>query len=159
MAVQFRDLHQADLEALGWAGGEAHQRALADALQSSWAGDVDGLVAELPTGVLVAHGFVDHRKHAGSGWLWMLATRDDWRGLGLGSAMVAALEQRAAEHGHTHAMLAVEHDNPRAASLYRRLGYRSVDTIVESWPEDSGRTYVTVCEQLVKRLGPHGPGW
>jgi len=46
----------------------------------------------------------------------------------------------------------VEHDNPRAAALYWRLGYRETGTVLDSWPVAGGRTYVTICTVMTKPL-------
>jgi ribosomal protein S18 acetylase RimI-like enzyme len=50
------------------------------------------------------------------------------------------------------ARIDAEHDNPRAAALYRRLGYRQVGTVLDTWPVADGRTYVTICAVMTKRL-------
>jgi ribosomal protein S18 acetylase RimI-like enzyme len=55
-----------------------------------------------------------------------LHVRPDLRGRGIGSALIAAAEQRAREHGWRRAALGVEVGNVDAARLYARLGY--VDT-------------------------------
>lgn len=146
--VEFRDLQQVDLAGLGWSGGRAHQRALRDFLERSWGGEVDALVAELPTGVLVAHGFVDFVRFGDAGHVQTLAVRDDWQGLRLGTLMVGELEQRTAGRGLAASTLTVELDNPRARSLYQRLGYRVQGTCTEHWPLDDGSIHAAPCELM-----------
>lgn len=146
--VEFRDLQQVDLDALAWSGGRAHLRALAGFLERSWAGEVDALVAELPTGVLVAHGIVDFTRFGDAGHLQTLAVRDDWQGLGLGTAMVAALEERTVERSLAASTLTVELDNPRAKALYERLGFEVAGAVVEHWPLDDGRMHAADCELM-----------
>jgi GNAT superfamily N-acetyltransferase len=46
------------------------------------------------------------------------------RGQGIGSALIGAAEERAREAGRARIGLGVADDNPRAAGLYSRLGYR-----------------------------------
>ena len=46
----------------------------------------------------------------------------DWRGRGLGGALLAAVQAHARQHGW-QATLAVELTNPRALQLYQRLGF------------------------------------
>ncbi len=50
------------------------------------------------------------------------------RGLGLGSALLAELERRAAERGADHVMLEVRADNAPARALYDRAGYVLLST-------------------------------
>ena len=149
--LELRDLQQADLDRLDWSGGPAHQRTLVDLLEATWRGAAEAVVAELPTGVLVAMGALDLSRSDEWGWLWLLAVRPEWQRLGIGTALVADLELRAAASGLSTVRLAAEHDNPGAAVLYRRLGYRQLGSIVESWPDDTGRRYVTVSALLEHR--------
>ena len=46
------------------------------------------------------------------------------RGQGIGSALIGAAEDRAREAGRARIGLGVTDDNPQAARLYTRLGYR-----------------------------------
>ncbi|HEX2856785.1 MAG TPA: GNAT family N-acetyltransferase [Propionibacteriaceae bacterium] len=151
--LDVRDLQQTDLDALEWSGGAAHRRTLGGVVEATWRGDAEAVVAELPTGVVVAMGALDLARSTDWAWLWLLAVRPDWQRLGLGTALVGVLEARAAASGLPAVRLAAEHDNPGAASLYRRLGYRQVGSTVESWPDDAGRRYVTVSSVFERRLG------
>ncbi|GEM_PF-1052507 len=143
--LTYRDLQPVDIDLLAWSGGDAHLTALQKAMERSWAGTVELVVAELPNGRLVACGGVDFDKEPGTGWLWMLSVDDAWQSLGIGAALVAELERRCLDRGVERAALSVEHDNPRATALYRRLGYRGDRTVVETWPTDRGVTGVTSC--------------
>ncbi|WP_103348737.1 GNAT family N-acetyltransferase [Amycolatopsis sp. CA-128772] len=65
------------------------------------------------------------RRHLpGVALLTHLQVRPDLRNLGVGAALVAAVEQYLAECGRERVALGVRTDNPAAARLYRRLGYR-----------------------------------
>jgi ribosomal protein S18 acetylase RimI-like enzyme len=46
----------------------------------------------------------------------------------------------------------VEHDNPRARALYERIGYTEAGAALDSWPVAGGRTYVTACTIMERRL-------
>lgn len=53
-----------------------------------------------------------------------LGVRRELWGMGIGTGLIRAAEERAKERGLSRAGLAVADDNPRAARLYRHLGYR-----------------------------------
>jgi GNAT superfamily N-acetyltransferase len=53
-----------------------------------------------------------------------LQVHPELRNRGVGAALVDALEQHLIGEGHDRVALAVRTDNPAAARLYRRLGYR-----------------------------------
>lgn len=150
--VTFRDLQAPDLGDLAWSGSGTHLTQVAGQLGRAYAGAVVLLVGALPNGRLVALGGLDLTRGEHVGLLWMLAVHDTLQSLGIGTALVAALEARARSAGRTTARLTVEHDNPRAAALYRRLGYRETGSAIESWPVSGGRTYVTVCTVLERAL-------
>jgi len=148
-----RDLEPEDLPDLEWSGGAEHLRVVAEMLQASWAGELAALVVTLGNGRIVASGAVDFRPDPAVGELTTLAVHERLQSLGLGRRLIAALEERVRERGLARARVSVEHDNPRAAALYRRLGYGEVGSRVESWPVAGERTYVTVTAVLERDLG------
>jgi ribosomal protein S18 acetylase RimI-like enzyme len=147
-----------DLGDLEWSGGSEHITALADALQRSYAGEVDLVLVQTSNRLPVAVGAVDFTKHDDAGELWMLSVHEHWQSLGVGTVLITALEHRVRDRGLPRATLGVEHDNPRAAALYRRLGYRETGMVVEGWPIGGGRQYATVCFSMVKELRPAPAG-
>ena len=136
--INFRDLQPIDLDDLGWTGGPAHQQVLRESLEVSWKGDVELLVGEVNQLRLVACGGIDSRRDPVAGELWMLIVDDAWRGLGIGTRLIAELEERARAKGLGWTRLAVEDDNPLARDLYERLGYRELTRKMTSWPSDDG---------------------
>ena len=65
-----------------------------------------------------------------------LTVREDYRSQGVGSALVQASEALVRAQGGTALYLAVDpDDNPAAHALYRRLGYRDLDStpVDEPW--------------------------
>jgi ribosomal protein S18 acetylase RimI-like enzyme len=152
VSLSFRDLQAIDLDELDWTGGPAHQRLLAQYAERSWTGDLELTVAEVASGRLIALGGVRFDVASDAGELWMLVVHDAWRDLGVGSALIAELEDRVRARGRRWAQLNVEHDNVRAANLYRRLGYREVGSHPEHWPADDGREYVTVSTLMRRSL-------
>jgi ribosomal protein S18 acetylase RimI-like enzyme len=152
LTLTVRDLQPEDLAGLDWSGGQQHVDAIAARLQASFAGDAALVVAALPNNRLVATGVVDFTTDPAYGLIMMLAVHELVQSLGLGSIVIEALEQRIRERGLAQARIDVEHDNPRAAALYRRLGYREAGTVLDSWPVAGGRTYVTICTVMKKSL-------
>jgi predicted N-acetyltransferase YhbS len=69
-----------------------------------------------------------------------LEVRPELRGHGIGTALVQACEDAAHERGYHLIVLGVGLDNPRAKSLYERLGYRDWrgGPIVARWTEPDG---------------------
>jgi ribosomal protein S18 acetylase RimI-like enzyme len=152
LRLRFRDLEPADLGDLDWSGGPEHIRAVAAALEASYAGEVALLVGSLPNDRLIAMGGVDFRPSQHAGNIWMLAVHERFRSLGAGAQLIASLELKIIDHGRPLARMLVEHDNPRARALYERLGYVEIGAALDSWPVAGGRTYVTACTIMERRL-------
>lgn len=73
-----------------------------------------------------------------------LQVRPEHRGRGVGTALIAAAEQRASERGHRCIAVGVADDNPEARALYERLGYRPtgiVDVSEYDWVDADGATH------------------
>ena len=71
---------------------------------------------------------LDHKLPPGDLYLDGLAVAEQRRGQGIGTALMAAFEKRARDNGFKSASLEVIDANPRARSLYERLGYQCVAT-------------------------------
>ncbi|GGN98750.1 GNAT family N-acetyltransferase [Saccharibacillus kuerlensis] len=80
----------------------------------------------------------------GEYYLDSLAVSGAYRGAGIGTRLIEAFEQRAAELGWTRALLLVDRTNLRARALYERLGYRE-----DGFVELSGHPY----DRMTKRVG------
>ena len=152
LRLRFRDLEPADLSDLDWSGGSEHLGAVAAALEASYAGDVVVLVGSLSNDRLIALGGVDFRPSTDAGTIWMLAVHERLQSLGAGAELITALEQKIIDHGRSLARMLVEHDNPRARALYERIGYTEAGAALDSWPVAGGRTYVTACTIMERRL-------
>jgi ribosomal protein S18 acetylase RimI-like enzyme len=152
LRLSFRDLEAADLSDLDWSGGPEHIRAVAAALEACYVGDVALLVGCLPNDRLIAMGGVDFRPSEDAGSIWMLAVHERFQSLGIGTQLIAALQQKIIDHGRSIARMLVEHDNPRARALYQRLGYSEGGPALDSWPVAGGKTYVTACTIMERRL-------
>jgi ribosomal protein S18 acetylase RimI-like enzyme len=152
LRLTVRDLRPEDLGDLEWSGGPSHVDAIAARLHASFQGEAALVVVALPNDRLVATGVVDFTRDPAYGLIMMLAVHETLQSLGLGSIVIGALEDRIRGRGRALARIDVEHDNPRAAALYGRLGYRETGTVLDSWPVAGGRTYVTVCTIMMKGL-------
>ena len=80
-----------------------------------------------------------------------------WRGTGIGSALIAEAEARIRARGFRRAGLGVGVENPDAARLYARLGYRDTELRCESrysWydSDDVCHDVVEIDAFLVKEL-------
>lgn len=153
LSLSVRPLEAADLPELEWTGGDEHLRALTSDIGRALAGEIAQLVVAVPNGRLVAFGAVDFTREPDAGRLWMLSVRPSWQSLGLGTTLIAHLEEAVRAEGRSVATIAVEHDNPRARALYLRRGYRPVGAELDSWRVGPRQTYVTVTEVLRRELG------
>lgn len=155
-ALLVDELSLEDLENIGWSGSPAHIDAVRTALNRVAGGEVDYLAVRDATGVPISIGGVDYSKNPSKGALWQLATREDLRGLGIGTRLILALEEKVESRGLNEAVLKVEVENTRAKALYERLGYEVYGRGKDSWEEedDQGqrRVYHTELYLLKKKL-------
>jgi GNAT superfamily N-acetyltransferase len=154
VATHVRDMTTADLEEIAWAGGPTHRRYVAEALARRPA-EVDYLAVCGPADLPLAIGGIDYVARTGVATIWQLMTLPALRSCGLGTSLIAALEERAATRGALRVGLSVELTNPRAHALYERLGYAGVELEDVSWDTDDGH-YNARCVVMTKDLvAPH----
>jgi len=123
--MSVRRVVEADLRGLGWLD-ESTRTALALAVE---AGPSRALVLGQPGDAgLVAVLAVDLPpwRHRTVPWLWLVAVHPQHRDQGVGSGLLTEARRRLAMTGHRAVELSVDDGNPRAAALYRRLGYEVV---------------------------------
>lgn len=90
--------------------------------------------------------------------IYRLEVRRTHRSLGIGRSLVSAMESQAASRGFRKVSLGVGHENPRAHSLYRELGFE--DTELEEYfdeyeyPLEGGGFGIArdLCRYMIKRL-------
>ncbi|QBF32423.1 N-acetyltransferase [Thalassococcus sp. S3] len=75
------------------------------------------------------------------------------RGLGVGTALLSAVEAHAGSAGLTQVRLDVVDTNPRARSLYERRGFQETAT-KSIWPL-SGLFGFEVATTMIKKIGTH----
>jgi len=71
---------------------------------------------------------LDHKTPPGDLYLDGIVVEPSLRGQGIGSALITAFEDHARDNGFATVSLEVIDINPRARSLYERLGYRQIAT-------------------------------
>jgi ribosomal protein S18 acetylase RimI-like enzyme len=80
--------------------------------------------------------------------------------LGVGTALIAAMEDRMRERGCRHAEIRVEVTNHRARKLYERLGYLAFGEVPDGWETENGwySTVLTVMNKPLRKVDLPGPG-
>ncbi|HEX5307127.1 MAG TPA: GNAT family N-acetyltransferase [Dyella sp.] len=78
---------------------------------------------------------VFYRKGSTVARLYSLASKPESRGKGVGSALLAAVEQAARQRGCRELRLEVRIDNASAIRLYERLGYRRLGRLVRFYED------------------------
>lgn len=127
-------------------------KSVARALERRAAGELDYIAVRAPAGEPIAKGGVDHADPQGPGKLWQLA-HPALQSLGVGSALIAGLEDRIRRRGLRSAWLGVEVTNPRARSLYERLGYEPFAEEIDGWEaqREDGSIYWYETEIILMR--------
>ena len=131
------DLKDSDIKSktLGWTGGPLHLNSVRKALQRVSGGEVEMMVIRAPNGIPVAKGGIDYKVNPGSGTIWQLVSHPELKGLGTGTMLIKAMENRILKRKIPTAMMGVELWNEKAKRLYERLGYKVVGTKQETWKE------------------------
>lgn len=125
-----------DLENIFWSGSATHVRYVKEALERAEKGEVDYLAVRDSNGIPISIGGVDYISHPNTGTMWQLVTKESVRGLGIGTKLIKALEQKIKDRKINLAMVGVEDTNLGAKSLYERLGYKVCGQEEDSWEEE-----------------------
>ncbi|MCD0442335.1 GNAT family N-acetyltransferase [Glycomyces sp. A-F 0318] len=156
-----RDLTRDDLADCEWSGGPLHLAAVAGELVRAEIGDIDYLALCTPSGPPVAIGGVDFTLFTDAGYLWQLAVHPLLQRCGIGTLLVAALEDRARGRGRFRAELRYEQHEAGNRAFYERLGYTAYGTVPDGWdqqlPDGRIRRYETTCVQMRRELQPPEP--
>lgn len=132
--VQIRPIRQEDLPGLEWDGEYQHfRRVYADAYHRVLNGLTLMWVADLAGIAIIGQVFIqltcdrpelaDGSKRA---YLYSFRIRPQYRSAGLGTRVMEIVEDDLRRRGFQYITLNVAKDNPRAAQLYERLGYKRV---------------------------------
>jgi ribosomal protein S18 acetylase RimI-like enzyme len=87
----------------------------------------------------------------------MLAVHGALQSCGIGTLLVEAAEERILARGRRRAELGVEDGNPRARSLYERLGYVAFGRRPDAWDTEAGDGSVRRYETMLTVLGKDLP--
>jgi GNAT superfamily N-acetyltransferase len=128
-----------------------------------------GWLGEVPTGVVYLRlEAADEReireRLPGVALLQHLEVRADRRNQGVGTALIAAVEDWLRAREHSRVALGVRLDNPGATRLYARLGYvewphPAIETMREEYlPSGERRQVPELCRIFVKELDAGSPG-
>ncbi|MEU0536277.1 GNAT family N-acetyltransferase [Amycolatopsis tolypomycina] len=159
-----RPAHQLDLVALSSVGDRryyadrlARQAASLGVLLTAWHSDRP--VGDVYLWLEEAEEQPINRRLSGVPLLTHLIVREEARNRGIGSALIAAVENHVVALEHSRLALAVRTDNSEAARLYDRLGYRDWEwgpvVCHAERTLASGRIVLEpeTCNVLVKNLG------
>ncbi|ABK44399.1 [SSU ribosomal protein S18P]-alanine acetyltransferase [Magnetococcus marinus MC-1] len=102
------------------------------------------LVAERQ-GQIVGYGAVLLRQGTQLARLYSLAVAAEVRGLGIGAALLTALEQATLEKGRHRLRLEVRVDNAAALTLYRNRGYVLIGRIEGYYEDDTAAWRMERC--------------
>lgn len=134
-------------------------------IQGRWrerlAGERTMLVAELDGETLGSVSFDERAEFPGLLYLFALAIVESFQRQGIGSRLIAGVEEEARRRGLEGVCLAVAIDNEDAIRLYERLGYRRTGVPFTSrytWygPDGETREIAERCCRMLKRFGSLG---
>jgi len=108
-----------------------------EARAASWT--LDGTLVAVVSGAVVGSVHVDASRH-GFGEIGMAVARE-WRGRGVGSALLEAAIQWARERGLHKLSLSVFAHNTAAIGLYRKLGFVEEGRRVKQYRRSSGELW------------------
>ena len=163
MKLEIRCATPQDLEPmLEWRGGsEAMKTALAAEFAAQPLGErtiliaFDALQNQIGTVQLVRNYHDPDLSNVTSVYLQGLDVRDTYRGRGVGTALIRALESHAKSLGFSRVTLMVDLDNAPALALYKKLGFQWFKQTFDVW---DGQTYPVDCFEKIwtarRRLTP-----
>lgn len=151
-ALVVNDLQADELPGLTWAGDAAHLRSVADKLLGVAHGETDYLAVRAPDGSPIAVGLIEYTFAPDAAEIGQLSVHPALQGMGLGTHLITAAEERIRQRGKPWAVMGVEVEHERAAKLYERLGYTLFDRKPDAWLVDDGNGGVRLYETEVLLL-------
>jgi len=146
--VQIRTVREEDLAGLEWDGEYTHfRRVYADAYERAQSGRSILWIADLPGAGIIGQVFIqlvcdrpELADGANRAYLYAFRIRPDYRSQGLGTQMLAVVEEDLRRRKFHYVTLNVARDNIRARKLYEREGYRVIapEQGIWSYPDENG---------------------
>ena len=133
----FRDAEKRDIKQLVAIENRCFSQDRLSARSFHWMlekGHADIILAEQDN-IPVGYALLLYRKGTSLARLYSFAVLPEYRGGGIGAALLKTAEQRVREYDCVYLRLEVRPDNTGAIALYKRLGYRQFD-IKEDYYED-----------------------
>ncbi len=151
-ALEVGDLVVGDLPLLGWSGNASHIGNVAGRLERVVRGEIEYLAVRAPGGEPVAKLCIDYAEQPGVATLMQLETHSDLRRLGIATRLIAEAEHRVARRGVRRIVIGVEDSNPRARSLYERLGYVMCGRMAAAWDREDEHGVVSLYKTELVQL-------
>ena len=101
------------------------------ALHQAWP---EGQIVDVQEGRLVGV-LLSMRRSATVGRVLVMAVREGYRQMGVGTSLLMAYLQQCAREGMTSVVLEVRASNGRAKEFYQRFGFRVVEPLVNYYPD------------------------
>jgi ribosomal protein S18 acetylase RimI-like enzyme len=118
-----------------------------DARTTQFAGSIDGTVVAVAAGEVVGSLHIEATRF-GVGELGMAVARE-WRGRGVGSALLAAAIEKARAEGLHKLSLDVFPHNDQAIALYRRFGFVDEGRRVKHYRRANGELWDSIAMGLI----------
>ncbi len=152
LSIAVRVMNESDVtEIARWGKSPQHLSVIAEAMTNQ---QITVVVAE-ENGIIVGTGALRHILGRRFAEIWLMETREDARGRGVGTAVIEYLEAVARALGRTRVTLEVEKGNAGALRLYERLGYQIEGESVTSWLVNTDgvvSTYYADCFRMTHAL-------
>lgn len=154
--VEIRACTADDLPSLEWHGLFASERHVIREAYERQARGQGLMLLAVAGGFPAGQAWIDFAARPGErgvAVIWAVRVYPSLRGAGIGTRLMAAAEEAIRGRGFRVAELGVEKDNPRARTLYERLGYRLHREMVDEFAcEDRhGRPAVETVDQWMLR--------
>ena len=147
--MRFRLAVEADLREMEWEGRyKRYRRVYKEVYQRASRGLALMWVAEMPAFGLVGQAFVQLKMRdrtcangISRAYIHSFRVRPSLRSRGIGTALMAHIEQDLKARGFQEVTLNVAEDNPGGLRLYERLGYQIIKKIPGTWSyyDDRGK--------------------
>lgn len=163
--IRVRKLTKEDLPALEWDGEYTHFRNVYKGVyQRTQIGTAAAWVAESPLDGIIGQLFLQidcDRPELANGWnrayLYSFRIKPAYRNLGLGTKMLAVLEDYLIARHYTRLTLNVARDNPDAIRLYKKLGFQIVAEEPGIWSYIDHMGKLCTVEEPSWRMEKHLP--